>query len=111
MLRKRDGSIYYFSESLAVWKFDDGSQNWLQVPFQVSTEYKLPSVIEGLEFEESLEVNGTHYIGRLVFFEYKGGQAQVLDIPEDQELWGTAGHMQTKKMMVPYESQARVGKY
>lgn len=57
-----------------------------------------------------VKVDGVSYIGRMVIYNYKGGEALVLDLPEDDQLWGDPSKMQAKVVHIQFLSKSKIGK-
>lgn len=63
-----------------------------------------------LEYEETIEIEGTAYVGRLILYNLKGGECFVVDLPEDDLLWGNELAMQPKIAQIPFISKSSTGR-
>lgn len=77
-LRKDDGTIYFFEQAtkytpLTAWKYSEGLFNWVNIPFEVGAETKLPGFLGVQEFDQTLESQEVAYVGRMILYDTKGG--------------------------------------
>lgn len=75
---------------------------------KIGSNIQLPSLVYVTEFESTKTVGEITYTGRVILFNPKGGEALVVDLPENDALWGAAETMQARMVHLPYMSKQKI---
>lgn len=109
-LRKEDGSLYFFVLRTA-WKYQEDLKNWVQIPFNLETDKKKFEGLTVYEYDKPVKVGSRSFFGRIIYFNYKGGQAEVVDLPDDESDWADERLMRVRDIQVPFMSLQKIGSF
>lgn len=96
-IRTDEGKLYKFTK-FGPRKYEERITDW--IPIEVDTS-SVEIQTDSLATHEISSSEFGDFIGRVVFFNEKGGLIYLIDLPRNDQLWSKKLEMQAKVLLLP----------